>query len=440
MSFACSPKEADHSHGKADAIGRHILGPAQPLPLQNSSSLKESDVTASLRLTRLKAWEIFAEAVRDVNLEISLPNGEKAKTSLPRFMTWYSLEDANRLFALGLENQSSEGKIAGTSLTKSEADDAERKLIEELKSLPSPVQKKWEKFFTTNPELNREALLGASGLPRTMFNAEVLKSALENYRELQDCFGESQTLPAFDQAAAPCFSKGLDTRSITVKTNWLRTDAKFRKFSTDADSLRSVMASEESSWDDLQVETDVPTNIVKATMNGRSFVLGGLHLVSKEFKDWIWVSAWWSDSPDTDFGEDRPDFVKALGAPWNQYKICAVSSFVQSDKELDEIAKTHPSLASAYREVLKESGASWCSNPYIERGVNNQKTNCIGCHQFAGTDVSQFDIISDAERFPALGNLKQRSDFPVDYIWSAAQGQISWFATLNSLRFEVQVN
>lgn len=434
FSSACSRPD-EHSTVDADAIGRHIIGPALSLPSEISDK-NSAEVIASLRLTREKAWKIFGQVIADETLTIQMPDGETKSTQIPRFMTWYSLEDTNRLFAFGLESLTPEAQAAGLPLSSDQWVSSEQRLLTELKSLPKPVHKKWETFFSINPELSREAILGATGLPRTLFNRELIQAGAKQYASLQECF-PNQVKPASHQASPPCFKEKLPSTSFTIKTNWLNTASGFRQYATDGEALTSVMNSADASWDNLQEIAPVPENIVKATMNGKSFVLGGLHIVSKEFDDWIWISAWWSAKPNEDFGEDRPDFIQKLGAPWNQYKICAVSSYVQDAKELDEIAKSNPSLAAAYRAVLNESGASWCSNPYIERGINNQKTNCIGCHQFAGTDVSQMDIISDASRFPHFGNTKQREDFPADYIWSATQGQISWLATLNSLRFPV---
>lgn len=431
---ACS-KPSETSKLDADAIGRNIIGPALPAP-QTISDKSPEEIISSLSLTREKAWKIFAQLITEETIRVSLPSGDVKEGQIPRFMSWYSPEDANRLFAFGIDGLSPEAKDAGLPLTDEQWLESQAKLQDEIKTLPSPVQKKWAKFFETNPELSSEALMGASGLSRVLFNADLVGAAAKNYKDLQDCYPE-EVKPAYNVAYKPCFPKGLPASSIMMKTNWLNTEAGFRKYATDAETLASVMSRDDASWDDLKQTADIPANIVKATLNGKTFVLGGMHIVSKEFEDWIWISAWWSENPNSDFGEDRPEEIQKLGAPWNQYKICAVSNYVQDAAELETIAKTYPSLAAAYKSVLDESGASWCSNPYIERGVNNQKTNCIGCHQYAGTDITQAEIIADASRFPDFGKLKQREDFPSDYIWSSTQGQISWLATFNSLRLPV---
>jgi hypothetical protein len=430
---ACSPPQED-SAVHADAIGRHILGPALPIALPSEiSDKKPEEVIASLALTRAKGWQIFGQTIAAETLKITLPTGDALNVDVPRFLTWYSPEDVNRLFAFSLDQMTSDEQARGDPLGEARWQESRTRLLNELKTLPSPVQKKWAKFFDTGGEVSRESVMGASGLTRTLFNDPLIGSVADQYANLQDCYPDL-TKPAFDQPYGPCFKARLPSQAMMIKANWLNTDSGFRQYATDAQSLKVLFDNPESSWDDLKVSAEVPKNILKANLNGRSFVLGGLHIVSKEFEDWIWVSAWWSPDPDSDFGEDRPEFIRKLGAPWNQYKICAVSAYMQDPAELETLSQTYPSLAAAYKSVLRENGASWCSNPYIERGTANQRTNCIGCHQFAGTDVTQAAILSDAVRFPHLGTHRQRSDFPSDYIWSATQGQISWLATLNNLR------
>jgi len=48
-------------------------------------------------------------------------------------------------------------------------------------------------------------------------------------------------------------------------------------------------------------------------------------------------------------------------------------------------------------------GPSWCSNQYIERGAHNAQTNCIGCHQHAGTGLASEDVLADSLTFPQSG-------------------------------------
>jgi hypothetical protein len=51
----------------------------------------------------------------------------------------------------------------------------------------------------------------------------------------------------------------------------------------------------------------------------------------------------------------------------------------------------------------------------METEPGNARTNCIGCHQHAGTDVLSRDVVAS---MPANGRARVRDTFPADYLWS----------------------
>ena len=67
-------------------------------------------------------------------------------------------------------------------------------------------------------------------------------------------------------------------------------------------------------------------------------------------------------------------------------------------------------------------GPTWCSNPYIERGAGNAATNCVGCHQHAGTRLVSEDILADRDAFPDFSRPELRQSFPTDYVFSVRTG------------------
>ena len=114
--------------------------------------------------------------------------------------------------------------------------------------------------------------------------------------------------------------------------------------------------------------------------NGSVFRLVGLHVITKELRKWLWVTIWWSPDGDGDFGADRPADLEA-DPIFRHYKMCVVSAH-------DE------------RDPSAPPGPTWCTNPYLERGAGNARTNCIGCHQHGGTSLQPEEIIGDETRFP----------------------------------------
>ena len=141
--------------------------------------------------------------------------------------------------------------------------------------------------------------------------------------------------------------------------------------------------------------------------------------MSKGLRDWMWITLWYSDTPDSDFGEDRPEHLKALGSPWENYKMCVVVDFDESGVVDEAFATKYSSLAEALAETRANSGgASWCSNPYLEKGRGNQQTNCIGCHQHGGKSVDPDRILVSPQAFPNAGRSRLHNQFPSDYLWS----------------------
>ncbi len=147
--------------------------------------------------------------------------------------------------------------------------------------------------------------------------------------------------------------------------------------------------------------------------------LVALHIMTKELRDWAWITLWWSPDADSDFGADRP---ASLTGPFANYKMCVVTAFAEKDKAPGEsFAAKHPSLADALAATA-DGPATWCSNPYLETAERAAKTNCIGCHQSGGTRETTETILASTTKFPDFGRKKVRSDFPADYAFTTEGG------------------
>jgi hypothetical protein len=154
--------------------------------------------------------------------------------------------------------------------------------------------------------------------------------------------------------------------------------------------------------------------------SGAAFVLAGMHLRTRELDRWMHVTLWWSPDPDTDFGADRPDAVRALGPPWDSYKMCVVTDFDEGDPDPDGgFTRDAPTLAAALRAVNEGPGApTWCSNPYIDGAPGLVRSNCIGCHQHAMSGVRPAATVLDGARYPSAGRRQTRNNFPADQLWA----------------------
>ncbi|MFK7990292.1 MAG: cytochrome c, partial [Sandaracinaceae bacterium] len=244
-------------------------------------------------------------------------------------------------------------------------------------------------------------------------------------------------LPA-DETVRAGFDQEFPADAVLIKAQWVRADfgMTFPAFDTDAEAMTRRLQGA-GTWEtsgDRLVDPTTEDVLTIRLRNGDTYRLAGLHIMTKELRHWQWITMWWSDTPESDFGEDRPEsFMDGIDPVWGNYKMCVVDWYDEQDP--DPAARydaDYPSLAAALRATGSGGGApTWCSNPYVEHGRNNARTNCIGCHQHAGATVAhdfdldgQFDafdleaVIDNESLHPLTGRLEQRSAFVSDYLYA----------------------
>ena len=228
---------------------------------------------------------------------------------------------------------------------------------------------------------------------------------------------------------AACLESAFPSSSVIVKASWKRIQfgSKLPTYETSAEALDARFANNVAQgWDEADGEADPGGGEIYSIelANGNRYRLAALHIMTKELDHWQWITLWWSDAPDTDFGEDRPESIANLGGPWKNYKMCVATDFQEGDPDpMGGFAAASPSLAGALASVHGGVGSpSWCSNPYLEEGPGNVATNCIGCHQHGGTTHTAESIIGELDRFPEHGRTQLRNNFPHDYSWALSDG------------------
>jgi hypothetical protein len=219
---------------------------------------------------------------------------------------------------------------------------------------------------------------------------------------------------------AACLTRPFPDDAVVIKADWRRVlpDMPLPVYDTSAAGLaRRLGPNGGFAWGDGDATADPgPDDIYTATLaNGNTYRLAAMHIMTKELDHWVWVTLWWSATPDDDFGADRPAGVTG---PWRHYKMCTTTAFEEHDPEAD--GGFGGSLGAALAVV--HSPVSWCSNPYLERGSGNADTNCVGCHQHGGTGLQVEAILADPTLFPAHGRTVVRNNFPSDYSWTVDHG------------------
>jgi hypothetical protein len=243
-----------------------------------------------------------------------------------------------------------------------------------------------------------------------------------NGRPIDTMLSVDYTAPVPEWSA--CLATAFPNDAAVIKADWRRAGVGWDlpTYDTSAAGLAWHMAIDGGPfWGDGDSSADPgPDRIYTVTLpaNGNVFRLAALHIMTKELDHWLWITLWWSSSPDEDFGADRP---ASLGGVWSSYKMCVATSFDELDPDPEGgFGATHPSLARALAAVHADS--SWCSNPYLEAGHGNAATNCIGCHQHATSGVLPEVLLSDDEHFPDFTRPQLRNNFPSDYSWALSAG------------------
>lgn len=461
---------------KATPEDRKVIGAA--VPLKPDPELQEAEL-GTIRGRRAAAWRAVERLLTPVR--IGSADGLKGfqpddEATLPLWQTWYDsgefIEIFKKLYAgLGKNGRKEKRPFCPKSIYDSYG-------VHATKALKGWTPEKLEQRL--GQLKNAKDVHGVPGKGITMFSPGVTSGLLFNYGALIQCQDVVKTLaadapPPSPTNFAPClereFPNGKETAqaftaaryahcpdvdpkattfdysqsgvAVAMKTEWAvahRDDVGM--FRTDAEGLAKAIDGGEFLTKGIKPDAELtPDNIytIRLMPSGREYYLTGLHFAVKEARHWLWISLWWADDKDDDFGEDRPESLKNLSG-WNHYKMCVTSDYKEPDATgLEDLSRQYPSLAAALKASTKrDPGLTWCANPFIELGKGNARTNCIGCHQHAGAPVEPDDVFLDdpedmanverRARFPSDGRAPVRQNFPSDYLWSVTQSP-DFFAT-----------
>jgi hypothetical protein len=417
-------------------VDRSIVGTPGDYTPDTTLPERELELIGSQRARREVAWQIARRVLAPVGVSRT-PAGESG-ASLALWQTWHNKDDLTRIFRrlypeLTPDERSARAPFGAPALDAAWAwnDDA-------VADFDEWTEQRLDAYRQAVDDADK--LAGLGGVQRVAYAPAASRRLLESYPEVLGCRetpeedleeGSALTEPPAPCAPAPafdpvCLTAQFPAAAAQVKATWARLDAgvPLYAFDTSAESLaRKLSPAAGATWGegDRRSETDGAGMYTLVLPNGNRFGLTGLHIMTKELEHWVWITLWWSDRPDEDFGEDRPaDFP----SPFSHYKLCSVVAFDEADPEpgggFDADA---PSLARALAQTHSGvGGPSWCSNPYIEEGAGNAATNCLGCHQHAGTALRTEDILDAANAAGRSARSRELDTFPSDYVFSVRVG------------------
>lgn len=420
----CATETEDSSvdEGEIRPVERKAVG--EPVPYDADLTLREQldTLASSQKARRAAAWQAVARSLRPVKLADPKVKVDGAEPSVPVWRTWYAKDDIERVFS----------KLYG-DLTP-----AERKARRAFDDKQIASAFAWnagdlgtstEADYVARLDKVRDAASaqGLGGNHRVSYSPGFVSHFLKEYGNLAKCDPASfaaSAQPSSSTNFAGCMSREFPADAVLVKASWYRANfgLKVPTRDTSADTLKKRLAGEldEGGWGKSgegeadPTESDIYT--VKMS-DGTRFRLAALHILTKELRDWFWITLWWSPDADSDYGADRPAAIKALGEPWSHYKMNVSVAFEERDP--DPRGGFAGSLGDAIAATYAGKGKpSWVSNPYLEKGAKNAQTNCIGCHQHGGTAETSESILADEARFPSAGRTKVRQNFPMDYTFA----------------------
>ncbi len=424
-----SGDDAEIGEAPIREMERRAVGKAVDYPAEQYSTADEERFATSKKARRELGWKVLAKALQPVKIaaQEGTGAGDGAKT-IPLFRTWLGADEIDRMFAKMYGDLGKDRRVRRDIPTAKEVDDLFAWNAQALG--PNSEQ---DYFARLAKVTDQQGVDGLGGNARVAYSPGYVKQYLTDYPTMAGCEGKLDSLsldtPPVDEDKnfTNCFSREMETDAAVVKMSWRRNDAMINAGlpvqDTTAAGLGKRVAGQidDGGWNTkaLPLKKAGPKDAYSVTLSdGSGFSLVGLHVMTKELRHWVWVTVWWSpsDQANEDFGQDRPEEITKLGAPFTNYKMCVVTDF--DEKDPDPRGGFEGSLGDALAAV--HGKRTWCSNGFIEKGAHNAQTNCIGCHQHAG-DLKPLDsVLVDGTTFPDQGRSKVRKAFPADYSWAFA--------------------
>lgn len=425
-SAADAGDESAAQEGELRPLERKAMGKAADYPADTTMRAKLEELEGSVKARRAAAWKAVGRALTPIKIADPNVKVDGKPATVPLFRTWYGKDDFERMFGKMYSELSPAERKERTPFT---AADAKRAFDWNATSLGSSSDKDY--FERISKVANDTSAQGLGGNHRVAYSPGLFEHLLAEYGPLADCMGRLDKIKADDEPPsktnfAPCMGKEFPADAALVKMSWYRANFGDERlpmpvYDTSAKMVASRMSGKTDSggWGKGEAKADpADADIYTVAMaDGTKFRMPAMHLVTKELREWLWITIWWSDKPDEDFGADRPEEIKKLGGPWSHYKMSVAVSY--EEKDPDPRGGFQGSLGDALAASYKGVGKpSWASNPYLEKGAPNAQSNCIGCHQHAGTHETSESILAAPDKFPEASRTKLRKNFPMDYLWA----------------------
>ena len=415
-------------------VDRSTVGAAADYHADTTLEGRALALITSQHLRREVAWQIAERVLAPI--PVSTPLGT-SPAALPAWQTWHAKDDVTRIFRRVYPQLSPAERAARAPLPGNALDAAWLWNDGAVSDFPEWTAERLQTYRAAIADASEVA--GLAGIYRVAYSPAASRELLDSYAQVLRCRDAAvDAAPVAGATAGPpgdvrcglppspppeCLQTQFPADASIIKASWRRSEIgnNLPTYDTSAAGLARRLAPDgKFAWTEPDGAADPgPDDIYTLRLpNGNAFRLAALHIMTKELNHWFWLTLWWSPDADSDFGADRPS---TLPAPWQHYKMCSSVAFAEGDADprggYDDTLGD--SLEAAYAGM---GGPSWCSNPYLEEGDGNVASNCIGCHQHAGTGLRTETILAEPDAFPEHSRKLVRDTFPSDYIFGVNVG------------------
>lgn len=419
-------------------------------PIDDDPTQLFGDLEKSMSKRREVAWGIVEQMIAPQTLSI-----DDTEYNIPLWHTWYEGARGNPEFYSKIDIFYGKMKACKKKSDDGKCKKSYRQLAEEtLKGATGKAESKnfgssltdanMSQILEQQKKVFEKGLKGHEGTGFTLFSPSFVQHVLEESKGVMNCETdhapktEPNTKPPSAEQFSPCMRE-FPRSAVMVKASWQPDVDKGMPFHDTTDTAMTNLFNL-SGWPQSQTATyDARKMYTVETREGRLYGLRSIHFSTKDTREWIWVSLWWDPKPNSDFGQDRPDSIDGV---WANYKMCVTSAFNEKDptpwkgfeKDAPLLAKAikanYDTLVSANSAAngSRDNLTTWCSNPNVETDQQNHKTNCIGCHQYAGSwsksdnalTLYEQTLVPRDRNFPQLGRDRHRETFLSDFAWGVA--------------------
>lgn len=438
-----------------------------------------AELEGSMKKRRDFAWKIVEQLLQPI--KIKLLDGV-TEVDVPLWQTWFEGRApkavANREVEQLLELYFKKLKPVLAANPKADVQPVIQETIKEFSTKDLSSSLTDDNLSSVLHQLAHAAGGKLVGQGTTIFSPSFVEHVMKEARKIDECQREVATAdrePPSPTQFSHCMEE-FPRSAVMIKTSWRPLAAMIPQHDTSAAAMTQMIR--EGTWPgpgrrDLQpplMAVDRSNIYTNVTSQGTEWALTGIHFVTKDVREWVWVSLWWDPDASRDFGADRPTSIDAFnGGVWRNYKMCVNSSFAEGDPQpWSHYTGAQSTLGASLRAVFdaiqaqidkgsverpqdfehffqKQPDAipkplslpgnlgpwpaphnkqtSWCSNPNVEQHPANARTNCIGCHQIAftrnerrKTEASFIDVmVGDV---PQFGRSLARKNFTAEFSWS----------------------